>query len=89
MIDIGLFELHPGLGNQNRWTSLAIQTLEIRTDFGNMPATISSYAPKVIMNAQCCSGDRWAVPLSAMLLALNFDSIAAVYSEIFSGEFVA
>ncbi|KAL4860392.1 hypothetical protein BDV12DRAFT_181650 [Aspergillus spectabilis] len=91
LIDLGLFELHPGLENQDRWASLAIRVVELRTNFVNLPATACSEVRKAITIAQCCFGDRWAVPLSAMLLALRPRSrddakIEAAYSAMFAAD---
>ncbi|KAL3429086.1 hypothetical protein BDV09DRAFT_203321 [Aspergillus tetrazonus] len=93
LIDLGLYELHPGLRNQDRWTSLAMRVLELRTSFVNLPATTSSEVQKAVMIAKHSFGDRWAVPFSAMLLALrprnDYDKIASAYSPIFPADAIS
>ncbi|CEL01151.1 hypothetical protein ASPCAL00742 [Aspergillus calidoustus] len=92
LIDLGLFELHPGLENQKGWALLVRRVLELRTNFANLPATTCSEVRKAITIAQCCVGDRWAVPFSAMLLALRPRSrddhakIEAAYSAMFAAD---
>lgn len=92
MMDLGLFELHPGLKNKNRWISLANRVLELRTNFKYLPSTTHSEIQKTIKIAQCCFGDRWVVPFAAMLLALrprshqDHDKIAEAYWEMFTGK---
>lgn len=94
LIDLGLFELHPGLANEDRWHLLARRVVDLRTGFVKLPATTCSEVRKAITIAQCCFGDRWAVSISAMLLALilrNQDNamIVAAYSTMFAGKSVA
>lgn len=92
LIDSGLFELHPGLGDEDGWSSLENRVLVLRQNLtSSVPATPSEVR-KAIAIAQCCFGDRWVVPLSVMLLAIlprshDNDRIAAAYSAMFAGEY--
>ncbi|KAJ5100989.1 hypothetical protein N7456_007041 [Penicillium angulare] len=91
MIELGLFELHPGLSDKDRWGSLAKRVLELRRESTSSHTTTPAEIRRAITIAQCCFGDRWVVPLSAMLLALrpraqDNAKIAAAYSAIFAGE---
>ncbi|KAK6829069.1 hypothetical protein RU639_003704 [Aspergillus parasiticus] len=96
MIDLGLFELHSGLGNRDGWNRWASRVTELRLDFqtGSPNPTTRSVVRKAITLAQSCSGDRWAVPLAAMLLALQPRAqkdaiIIAAFSAMFSSEEIA
>ncbi|RAQ52006.1 hypothetical protein AFGD_006333 [Aspergillus flavus] len=91
MIDLGLFELHSGLGNRDGWNRWASRVTELRLDFqtGSPNPTTRSVVRKAITLAQSCFGDRWAAPLAAMLLALqpreqNDAIIIAGFSAMFS-----
>ncbi|KAB8207038.1 hypothetical protein BDV34DRAFT_223912 [Aspergillus parasiticus] len=96
MIDLGLFELHSGLGNRDGWDRWANRVTELRLDFqtGSPKPTTRSVVRKAITLAQSCFGDRWAVPLAAMLLALQPRAqkdaiIIAGFSAMFSSEEIA
>lgn len=93
MIDLGLFELHSGLGNRDGWNRWARRVTELRLDFqtGSPNPTTRSVVRKAITLAQSCFGDRWAAPLAAMLLALQPREqkdaiIIAGFSAMFSRE---
>ncbi|KAE8346757.1 hypothetical protein BDV24DRAFT_123427 [Aspergillus arachidicola] len=96
MIDLGLFELHSGLGNRDGWNRWASRVTELRLDFqtGSPNATTRSEVRKAITLAQSCFGDRWAVPIAAMLLALQPRAqkdaiIISGFSAMFSSEEIA
>lgn len=92
MLNSGLFQLHPVPGNKDGWDSLANRVLELRRGSTALVPTTPSDVRKAITIAQSCFGDRWVVPLSAMLLAIKPGSqdnakIAAAYSAMFAGEY--
>lgn len=91
MVNSGLFELHPVLGNKDGWDFLASRVLDLRKGLTTLVPITPSEVRKAITIAQSCFGDRWVVPLSAMLLAMkpgNQDNakIVAAYSAMFAAE---
>ncbi|PWY87813.1 hypothetical protein BO94DRAFT_55236 [Aspergillus sclerotioniger CBS 115572] len=91
MIDLGLFELYPRLGNEDEWNSLANRVLKLRKSFTYSPSTTPAEVQKAIEIAQGSFTGRWVVPFAAMLLALkprdpNDAEMVARLSEISSPE---
>ncbi|KAL4944116.1 hypothetical protein BDV06DRAFT_116824 [Aspergillus oleicola] len=72
MIDLGLFDLQPALGDQHQWQWWPKRVLDFRKQF-----TASEWAPTSAENvetavdiARQCFGGQWTVPATIMLLAL-------------------
>lgn len=73
MIELGLFELQPDLAKQDKWCQWANTVLKLRTPFAisqGASSTTHAEVRKAVTIAGCL-GDRWAVPMAAMLLALK------------------
>ncbi|KAL4923554.1 uncharacterized protein BDV17DRAFT_285337 [Aspergillus undulatus] len=73
MINLGLFELQPALGNKHQWRCWPKRVLEFREQF-----VASEYVPTTAGNvetavsiARQCFGGQWTVPGAIMLLALQ------------------
>ena len=74
MIDLGLFELQPDLEDRDKWNSWADRVVELRRPIKysrDSPLVTRTEVRKAIFIAQGCFGDRWTVPVAAMLLALK------------------
>ncbi|GFG20913.1 hypothetical protein IFM5058_10837 [Aspergillus udagawae] len=71
MIDLGLFELHPGLGDEDGWSSLAKRVLELRQDSTNLVTTTPSEVRRAIRLLNSVSETA---------------GIAAAYSAMFAAE---
>lgn len=72
IIDHGLFELLEGLGDKQKWEKWAKAVIDIRKHFGlKFEATDRADVRRAITIASGCFGDRFAIPIAAMLLALK------------------
>ena len=73
----GLFDLQPGFEDQEGWTLWAKRVIALRKPierlrfFSDVPPTDRKQIRKAIVLASACFGDRFAVPVAAMLLALQ------------------
>jgi hypothetical protein len=74
MIDVGLFELHPQLGDKKHWDKWAKRVLSLRQSFDDsqdIPTTTHIEICRAVFISEACFGARWTIPLAAMLLALK------------------
>jgi hypothetical protein len=72
MIDLGLFDLCPELGNRQCWKRWVKPVVALSSLFlESPPATESSDVRKAITIAQGCFGNPWALSLTAMLLSFK------------------
>ncbi|KAL8916749.1 MAG: hypothetical protein Q9172_006154 [Xanthocarpia lactea] len=75
LIDVGLFELIPNLGDERTWTMWPKRVLELRKPFETSEhvPTIATHAEvrDAITIAVTCFGGRWVFPVATMLLALE------------------
>lgn len=76
LIDLGMFELVKELSKEYHWNGLAISVLRLREElWPSAPAAAPSATHfevrKAITIADACFGDKWTVPVAAMLLALR------------------
>ncbi|GAB1311473.1 hypothetical protein MFIFM68171_01683 [Madurella fahalii] len=76
VIDLGMFELLKELSRERLWENLANSVIVLREEL--WPRAYADASPathfevrKAITIADACFGDRWTVPLTAMLLALR------------------
>jgi hypothetical protein len=94
MIDLGLFDLYPGLGDKKYWDKWAKSVVAQRSVFQEPRSdapTEHSDVRKAITIAQGCFGDRWALPVAAMLLSLkprqqDDPAILNGFRAMFTGE---
>ncbi|KAH8803334.1 hypothetical protein F5884DRAFT_861664 [Xylogone sp. PMI_703] len=74
MIDLGLFDLNPEMGERAHWDEWASQVVKLRSVFREsylVTPTENSEVRKAITLAQGCFGNRWAFPIAAMLLSFK------------------
>lgn len=94
MIDVGLFELNPELGDESKWDQWAKRVVSLRMPLEasqNAPSATHTEVRKAITIAEACFGDFWVVPVAAMLLALkhrkkNDPVIVDGFAALFAGE---
>jgi len=74
IIDVGLFELQPELGDESKWDKWADRVVSLRKQLEvsqNPPSATHAEVRKAIVIAEACFGNFWVVPVAAMLLALK------------------
>lgn len=74
LIDIGLFELKPELGDKSKWGQWAKRVICLREPFETLqdaPIVTHAEVRKAIIIAGACFGDCWVFPVATMLLALK------------------
>lgn len=74
LIDLGLFHVQPDLGDEGEWRKLADRVLALRDPFENPDSPLppdKRTVRKAIVIASVCFGDRFALPVAVMLLALR------------------
>ncbi|KXX73623.1 hypothetical protein MMYC01_210142 [Madurella mycetomatis] len=74
LIDLGIFELVKELSEEDLWKKLALRVLDLREELlPSAPAPSATHfeVRKAITIADACFGDRWTIPVAAMLLALR------------------
>ncbi len=91
MVDFGLFELKPELRDKSKWNQWADRVVSLRESLhASQDTPCATHSRKAISIAQGCFGDRWVVPMAAMLLALKHrknndpvivDEFAAMFSS--------
>lgn len=94
MIDVGLFELYPELGDKSQWNLWADRVISLRQHFQSSqdaPPATHIEVRKAISIAEACFGNCWVVPVAAMLLALkhrhdNDPVIVDGFAAMFAGK---
>ncbi|MBE3047146.1 hypothetical protein IMZ48_32410 [Candidatus Bathyarchaeota archaeon] len=92
-----LFDLQPGFEDQEGWTLWAKRVIALRKPFeqlglfSDVPPTDRRQIRRAIVLASACFGDRFAVPVAAMLLALQprkggDPDIIQGFAAIFTGK---
>ncbi|KAI5463656.1 hypothetical protein BGZ63DRAFT_462874 [Mariannaea sp. PMI_226] len=74
IIDLGLFNLYPELGDKEEWKYLPTRVDNLRWSFHlstDITPTTEVEVGKAIALGKVCLGGRWALPVAAMLLALK------------------
>ena len=74
MVDLGLFELRPELKDESEWNQWAKRVVSLRESLETSRLAhrvTQSELCRAFTIAQRCFGDRWVVPMAAMLLALK------------------
>ncbi|KAL9591201.1 MAG: hypothetical protein Q9179_007961 [Wetmoreana sp. 5 TL-2023] len=74
LIEAGLFELKPELGDKSKWGQWANRVIYLREPFEasqDAPTTTHVEVRKAIAIAGACFGDHWDFPVATMLLALK------------------
>ena len=96
LIDNGLFDLLPGLDDEDSWTYWANRVVQLRAPFNNITAPSATYKlalRKAIMLAGSCFEGRWSLPMTLFLLSLTprLDNDTIIISGIlalFTGKLV-
>ncbi|KAL4963863.1 uncharacterized protein BDV14DRAFT_190590 [Aspergillus stella-maris] len=73
MINLGLFDLQPALGDEHQWQWWPKRVLDFRKQFvaSERAATKPEHVEKAVSIARQCFGGQWTVPVTIMLLALQ------------------
>ena len=96
LIDNGLFDLLPGLDDEDSWTYWGNRVVQLRAPFNNITAPSATYKlalRKAIMLAGSCFEGRWSLPMTLFLLSLTprLDNDTIIISGIlalFTGKLV-
>jgi len=93
LLNMGLFELCPELGDETEWHRWAKRVVNIRDEKlrDTTGMTDKNEVRTAITMAQACYGSRWALPVAAMLLSLkprkhNDSVILGGFRSMFDGE---
>ncbi|KAB8238172.1 uncharacterized protein BDW43DRAFT_321241 [Aspergillus alliaceus] len=94
IIDLGLFELYPELGDRSKWNIWAKRVIKLREIFAHPCLTTHSEVRRALTIAQGCFRDCWVVPFAASLLALKSrkqddTKIVEAFSAMFAAEEIA
>ena len=97
MVDSGLFNLYPHMRSPDdnaRWIDSLWLLRESTNNYGTHITRTHGDVRDAIIVAQWCFGDRWALPIVAMLLALKCRKaddrdIAEAIIALFSSKFIA
>lgn len=93
LVELGLFDLVPALGDQTGWGSWANRVLVLRDTFHEPVSSDATHGEvrRAMTMAEGAFGGQWTIPISAMLLALkprkgNDRVITEGYKAMFSRE---